>query len=48
MSQGTGFSKHTVNKVVGWDRLPESYYERDLDELEHEKWLRDNVPPHHG
>ncbi|BBZ08856.1 hypothetical protein MDOR_30250 [Mycolicibacterium doricum] len=41
----------SVNKIFG-DTLPEtSSDERDDrafgDHAEHERWLRDNVPPHH-
>ena len=45
-------SADPANKISG-DLLPEtSRDEREShspdDEAEHEQWLRDNIPPHHG
>ncbi|BBZ58764.1 hypothetical protein [Mycolicibacterium monacense] len=42
----------SVNKIFG-ETLPEtSSDERDdrafEDEAQHDRWLRDNIPPHHG
>ena len=44
-------TQSAVNKIFG-DELPQkSIDERDssasADEADHDKWLRDNVPPHH-
>jgi len=44
-------SRDAVNKIFG-DALPETTAderERDSpeDDTEHDRWLRDNVPPHH-
>jgi hypothetical protein len=44
-------SRDAVNKIFG-DPLPRiSIDERENysldDEADHEKWLRDNIPPHH-
>jgi hypothetical protein len=44
-------SRDAVNKIFG-DSLPEiSFDERENsspdDEVDHEKWLRENIPPHH-
>jgi hypothetical protein len=44
-------SRDAVNKIFG-DPLPQSSSdERDNispeDDADHEKWLRDNIPPHH-
>jgi hypothetical protein len=43
--------RDVVNKIFG-DALPEiTTDERDIaspdDDAEHERWLRDNIPPHH-
>jgi hypothetical protein len=43
--------RDVVNKIFG-DELPHvSPVERDdesrSDESEHDRWLRDNIPPHH-
>lgn len=38
--------------MLGMDLPPESADERDPDDVrdveERERWLKDNVPPHHG
>jgi len=44
-------SRDAVNKIFG-DELPQpSTDERDTDspvaDVEHDDWLRDNIPPHH-
>ncbi|WP_172800609.1 hypothetical protein [Mycobacterium sp. IS-1496] len=44
-------SRDSVNKIFG-ETLPEtSSDERDdragEDEAQHDRWLRDNIPPHH-
>jgi hypothetical protein len=44
-------ARDAVNKIFG-DPLPElSSDERDNfspdDEAQHDRWLRDNIPPHH-
>jgi hypothetical protein len=44
-------SRDAVNKIFG-DSIPETTRdERDdaasADEAERERWLRDNIPPHH-
>jgi hypothetical protein len=44
-------SRDAVNKIFGDSLLPISFDERDNsspdDDADHEKWLRDNIPPHH-
>ena len=52
MSQPSKHSRIAVNNIFG-DSLPETTSdERDPaapdGEDGHERWLRDNVPPHHG
>lgn len=52
MSAGAKPSPDAVNKVFG-DVLPKTTAdERDEsaseDDVERDRWLRDNVPPHHG
>lgn len=43
--------KNTVNKIFGTELPQESADERDFESEpaagERERWLRDNVPPHH-
>jgi hypothetical protein len=44
--------RHLVNKIFG-DSLPDTTSDerddgRSTDEADRERWLRDNVPPHHG
>ena len=45
-------SRDAVNKIFG-DSMPdttrdERYDERPDEGDERERWLRDNIPPHHG
>ena len=52
MAELNKMSRHTVNKIFG-EALPEiAPDERDgdspHDDAERERWLRNNVPPHHG
>jgi hypothetical protein len=51
MTRPTGKSRDLVNKVFG-DAIPEiSPDEREPispdDDADRDRWLRDNVPPHH-
>ena len=51
MNQPPKRPRDVVNKIFG-DALPEiTTDERDIaspaDDAEHERWLRDNIPPHH-
>jgi len=43
--------RDAVNKIFGEELPRESSDERETDssaaEAEHDKWLRDNIPPHH-
>lgn len=44
-------SRDAVNKIFG-DELPELTSDERVnvspdDEAEHDRWLRDNIPPHH-
>ena len=43
--------RNAVNKIFGEELPQKSNDERDTepsaDDAEHEKWLRDNIPPHH-
>ena len=52
MSDRTPRSRHVVNEIFG-DAIPDTTGdERDdaasADEADRERWLRDNVPPHHA
>lgn len=52
MSEPTQPTRHLVNKIFG-DSIPDTTGdERDdgalADEAERDRWLRDNVPPHHA
>ena len=52
MSGSTDDSRDAVNKVFG-DPLPdttrdERENDRAAEDGEHERWLRENIPPHHG
>lgn len=52
MSEPTRPSRHLVNKIFG-DSIPDTTGdERDdpapADDAERDRWLRDNVPPHHA
>jgi hypothetical protein len=43
--------RNPVNKIFG-DELPQATVDERVDdspaeESEHDKWLRDNIPPHH-
>jgi hypothetical protein len=44
-------SRDAVNKIFGDPLPPIPFDERDNsspdDVADHEKWLRDNIPPHH-
>jgi hypothetical protein len=44
-------SRDAVNKIFGDPLPPIPFDERDNsspdDDADHEKWLRDNIPPHH-
>jgi hypothetical protein len=44
-------SRDAVNRIFGELLPPKAFDERDNsspdDEADHEKWLRDNIPPHH-
>ena len=51
MTEAPKRSRNTVNRIFG-DVLPRlSTEERDFDspddDAEHDRWLRDNIPPHH-
>ena len=51
MSELAGRDRNAVNKIFG-NALPEiSFDERDNaspdDDADHDRWLTDNVPPHH-
>ncbi|MGD9619749.1 MAG: hypothetical protein AB7G47_05015 [Mycolicibacterium sp.] len=51
MTDPAGRSKEAVNEIFG-DALPETRFdERDNssrdEEIEKDRWLNDNVPPHH-
>lgn len=51
MSEAKKMSRHAVNKIFG-DALPEiAPDERDTaspdDEADRDRWLRNNIPPHH-
>lgn len=52
MTDSADAKRHTVNKIFG-DSLPEitkdEQDERPFDgDPDADRWLRDNVPPHHG
>lgn len=52
MNDQTRPGGHSVNKIFG-DSLPEitrdERDERDVEgDAERDRWLRENVPPHHG
>jgi hypothetical protein len=52
VSEPTQPKRHLVNKIFG-DSIPDTTGdERDeaapAEEAERERWLRDNVPPHHA
>jgi hypothetical protein len=44
--------RDSVNKIFGSEIPQESSDERDPDaergDVDRERWLRDNIPPHHG
>ncbi len=44
-------SRDAVNKIFGEASLPKSPDDRDEsspdDDAEHDRWLRENTPPHH-
>ncbi|MFI5510415.1 hypothetical protein ACIA48_23365 [Mycobacterium sp. NPDC051804] len=43
-------SRDAVNKIFGDALRPQSPDDRDsssIDESEHDRWLRENMPPHH-
>ena len=51
MTEAPKPSRDTVNKIFG-DPLPDiTSDERDIsspdDNADHDRWLRDNIPPHH-
>jgi hypothetical protein len=52
MSDRTQPSRRVVNKIFG-DSIPDTTGDEwddaaSADEAERERWLRDNVPPHHA
>ena len=52
MNDATRPTRHLVNKIFGHSIPDTTGDERDdaasADEAERERWLRDNVPPHHA
>jgi hypothetical protein len=52
MSNSERHSRDSVNKIFG-DPIPDTTSDerddtRPDDDAERERWLRDNIPPHHG
>jgi hypothetical protein len=47
MASRGGDDRSFINQVFGTELPQESTDVRDRDADDHERWLRENVPPHH-
>jgi hypothetical protein len=48
VTRPSNYDRDRADAAYGAESVPESTDGPDADADEHEQWLRENVPPHHG